>query len=230
MTGKARGSAPSESLAGLRSAAMGLVSYGWPVMRGTYFDGARWCGRPGTKGLSPVDDDWTTASTRSVSVVARWWASEPFSVLMACGDGVDCLEVPGEAGPRVLHALRAAGVRPPAMLTPVGTVVLFVRRGPRRALVAASLRSSGSWVAVPPTGEESGAHAAISRWVIGAAPGDVQGELPELPAVREVLASAVSGMATAPGAAMRPRRASIRQGARGGSKDAKGEASGRGRR
>lgn len=181
-----------------RGAAIGLAAAGWPVLRGTYPDGrGGWRGCPGAVGLRPVDEDWHTAWTRDADQVARWWATEPFNVLVACGQGVDCLEVPVGVRPRVLRALRAANVGVPAMMTPMGTLVLVVRthHGPRPVLPAASWRSAGSWVAVPPTRVYScRTGGSVYRWVTGAAPSDIRGELPHLAAVYEVIHAAVSGL------------------------------------
>jgi hypothetical protein len=196
-------------VSGLQHAAIELACYGWPVLRGTYFDGTGWRGRSGAVDLSPVDENWQSAWTREATQAATWWSVEPFSLLVACGHGVDCLQMPVSMGPRVLSVLRAAGVWPPAMLGPVGTVVWFVATdpGPRPFLVSASLRSVGSWVAVPPTGYYPGAGRSRGyRWVAGAAPGDVRGwELSERGRVYEVISAAVSDMASAPG--MTPKRA-----------------------
>ncbi len=192
MSGGANGQAAYSfgRVAELRSAAMALAGHGWPVLRGTYPDGVRWHGRDDAVGLRPVDDHWSVAWTLSRAEVARWWANEPFGVLVACGHGVDCIELPGSAGHRMLGPLREAGLHPPAMVTPVGTVVLFVRThtGVRPVLTSVSLRSAGSWVAVPPT---SG-----YRWLAGSTPAAVQWQLPELRPVYEVIAANVRAVIT----------------------------------
>lgn len=184
-------------LAELRSAATAMAGHGWPVLRGTYYDGGRWHGRPGAVGLRPVDEPWSAAWTVGLADVTRWWAEEPFSVLVACGHGVDCIELPGSAGHRMLAPLRAARRRLPAMCTPVGTHVLFVRTqlGPRPRLVSVSLRSTDSWVAVPPTGPGTG-----YRWAADCSPDCVDWQLPELRGVYEVIASSVraGGSGTGP--------------------------------
>jgi hypothetical protein len=160
-----------------------LVEHGWPVVRGTYFDGDNWCGYPDAADLRPVEEDLFAAWTLNASRVTEWWAEQPYSVLVACGYGVDCLEMPAPAGPRALRALHIAGIHPPAMLTPVGTLMLFVRTdpGPGRMLVSASLRTVGSWVAVPPSEHQIGLVRACSyRWLRGGTPDDVGWQLPEL--------------------------------------------------
>lgn len=182
--------------AALRCTAMAMVSYGWPVLRGTYLDQSGcWQGRPRCADLSPVDEDWQTAWTRKASQVAVWWAEHPYSLLIACGHGVDGVELPVQAGPTVLRALDASDVRAPAMLTPVGTLVLFVQTAPepRPFLVSASLRSAGTWMPVPPTGQSGAQGRARYRWVLGASPCEVGWELPDLAGVDEVISAAVSG-------------------------------------
>jgi bifunctional DNA primase/polymerase-like protein len=183
-----------DHFAELRCAAMAMVSYGWPVLRGTYLDDAGcWRGRAGLVDLRPIDDDWQTAWTRKATQVAAWWAEEPYSLLIACGNGVDGVELPVQAGPKVLRALDASDVRPPAMLTPVGSLVLFVRTAPepRPFLVSASLRSAGSWVPMPPTGQSGAPRSAQYRWVLGASPCEVRWELPDLTSVYEIVSAAV---------------------------------------
>jgi len=179
----------------LRSAAMAFAGHGWPVLRGTYLahiDGgpSRWCGRQDAVGLRPVDDDWAVACTLQADEVARWWSAAPYSVIVVCGRGADCIELPSRAWPGLLTALHAAGCRPPAMLTPVGTLVLFVRTytGPRPVLVAASLRSVDSWVAVPPTTAGHDARGSSRyRWLPDCCPEEGGWWLPELAQVYEVI-------------------------------------------
>jgi len=181
----------------LRSAAMAFAGHGWPVLRGTYpaAEGGpqRWCGRPDAVGLRPVDDDWAGASTLRAADAARWWSNAPYSVIVACGQGADCIELPSRVGHGLLNVLHEAGLQPPAMLTPVGTLVLFVRthRGPRPLLAAASLRSTDSWVAVPPTSTAPSPRSAQYRWLPNSSPGELGWELPELLPVYEVIATAL---------------------------------------
>lgn len=170
-----------------------MASHGWPVLRGTYLDDAGyWFGRTGWVGLLPIDDDWQAKWTRDVGEIATWWADQPFSLLVACGHGVDGVELPAQAGPKVLRALDASEVRPPAMLTPVGSLVLFVQTipEPRPLLVYASLRSAESWVPVPPTGQSGAPGSARYRWMLGASPCELGWELPELASVDEVISAA----------------------------------------
>jgi hypothetical protein len=44
---------------GLRSVPMTLADHGWPVVRGTYRNGAGWRGLPGWTNLRAVDEDWS---------------------------------------------------------------------------------------------------------------------------------------------------------------------------
>lgn len=182
-------------------AALEMSSYRWPILRGTYLDNGQWRGRPDAVDLRPVDEDWQNAWTDRPRQIAEWWSTEPYSLLLACGNGVDCLEVPATVGPRILNALRSARVRPPAMLTPRHTLTLLVltetSTAPRQILVSASLRTTGTWIALPPTRVDEHVSGRAYRWVPGASPREVQGQLPELPAVYEIITSAVSGMASA---------------------------------
>ncbi len=176
---------------------MVLAGHGWPVLRGTYRDEiGHWHGRSDAVSLRPIDDYWSTAWTLRPVEVANWWNAEPYGVLVACGHGVDCVELPGRHGQRMLDPLHRVGLHPPAMLTPLGTLVLFVRThtGPRPNLVSMSLRSAGSWVAVPPTGQDV-SHGPDSaggyRWVTDCSPGRVGWQLPELAPVCEVITATV---------------------------------------
>lgn len=182
-------------------AALEMSSYGWPILCGTYLDDGQWRGRPDAVDLRPVDEDWQNAWTSSHHQVAEWWSAEPYSLLLACGNGVDCLLVPATTGPRVLSALRSAGVHPPAMLTPNHTLALLVLTDtpgrPHQVLVSASVRSAGTWIALPPTRIDGRLHAGAYRWVPGASPRDVRGQLPELSAVYEVIVATVSRTSSA---------------------------------
>jgi hypothetical protein len=184
---------------GLRSVAMTLADHGWPVVRGTYRDGAGWQGRPGRADLVPVDEDWPNCWTLDVDRVAAWWSRIPYSVLVVCGEGVDCLEVPGRYGARLLVALAGAGLFPPAMLTPTGGLVLFVRTDPRAvALVSATLCALGQWVAVPPTGQEPDRNRRGYQWVPGQSPDRLGWRLPELKPVYQVIVNTVTTAADRP--------------------------------
>jgi hypothetical protein len=167
---------------------MVLADHGWPVVRGTYLDGAGWRGRPGWAGLVPVDEDWSTAWTVDVGQVAEWWSAVPYNVLVVCGEGVDCLEIPGRFGARMLPALAAADLFPPAMLTPSGGLVLFVRTDHRAVgLVSATLRGLGTWTAVPPTGQHGELGRIGYQWLPGMSPDRLGWRLPDLEAVSEVI-------------------------------------------
>jgi len=170
------------------------------VLRGTFRASERWCGRPDAVGLRPVDDDWSAAWTLRTVQAANWWNDQPYGALLVCGLGVDCIELPGSHSRRMLAPLREAGLRPPAMITPVGTMVLFARTyaGSRPCLVSVSLRSAGSWVAVPPTDQHShGSRASGYRWLPDATPGALGWVLPELGPVCELITSTIQRAAGA---------------------------------
>jgi hypothetical protein len=205
VSGAATGPAPTP---GLGLAAGGLAERGWSVLPGTYHDGVSWRGRPGAVGLCPVDGDWASIGTPGAGEIARWWVREPYSVLLVCGRGVDCVELPSMSGVSagwILAALSAAGVCPPAMFAPMRRLVLFVRTpsGACPFLVSASLRSAGSWVALPPTGQYVGRHGNPGyRWAPGRSPDQLGSEsdwsLPELVVVNEVITATVAAVALRP--------------------------------
>lgn len=177
-----------------RRAAITFVTHGWPVLPGTYSSGGRWRGSASRAGLQPVRENLAAAWTLDPAQAAEWWQDEPYSVLLACGYGVDCVEVPASVGPRALEALSRAAVFPSAMFSPVNTLVMFVRTPPRPRplLVSASFRSAGWWVALPPTGQ--GGSDRGYRWVPGCSPVELDWQLPELGEVYPVISAAVSGM------------------------------------
>lgn len=188
-------------VAGLRSVALSLADHGWPVVRGTYREGAGWQGRPGRADLLPLDENWLDCWTVDVDQVAEWWSHLPYSVLVVCGEGVDALEVSGRYGARLLAALAGAGLTAPAMLTPGGGLVLFVRTDPRAvALVSATVRTLGHWVAVPPTGQEPDRNQRGYQWVPGLSPDRVAWRLPRLKPVYQVIVSTVTTAAGRPAA------------------------------
>ncbi|MGH3625123.1 MAG: bifunctional DNA primase/polymerase, partial [Sciscionella sp.] len=112
----------------IRTAAMDLAEHGWPVLTGTYqlAEHSGWLGKPGAMGLEPVADLWTMAATTDPTVALEWWTRRPYSVLLACGNRVDALEIPATHGECALGHLRASGHLGPIAVTPFGTWLLFV--------------------------------------------------------------------------------------------------------
>lgn len=142
----------------IRTAAVEFAAHGWPVLAGTYqlTEHSRWLGRAQAGGLEPVADGWTTAATTDPGVALEEWTRRPYSVLLACGNKVDALEVPATHGERCIEELRASGELGPIAVTPFGTWLLFVGSGePLHPTLAVrphtQLHSSGQWVALPPT-------------------------------------------------------------------------------
>lgn len=142
----------------IRSAAVAFAEHGWPVVPGTYqlAEWSAWLGKPKAGGLEPVEDLWVTESITAPEIAENWWTRRPYSVLLACGKGVDALEVPASHGERALQRLRADGQLGPIAVTPFGTWLLFVRSGePLRTALALNpqtqLHSYCCWVPLPPT-------------------------------------------------------------------------------
>lgn len=142
----------------IRAAAVELAERGWPVLTGTYqlAPHAGWLGKPGATGLEPVAESWTTAATTDPAIALEWWTRRPYSVLLACGTGIDALEVPASHADVALAGLRSAGHLGPIAVTPFGTWLLFIRSDcpliPELARrTQALLHASGGWVPLPPT-------------------------------------------------------------------------------
>lgn len=174
----------------LCSVASVLADHGWPIVRGTYFEAGAWRGVSGCKCLQPIDKDWESTWTFDVDQVATWWSSVPYSVLVVCGQGVDCLEVPARYTTRMLPALAKAMLFAPAMLTPTGKLALFVQTDHRAAgLVSANLRGLGAWVGIPPSSHHADMGARGYQWVPGLSPDRLGWRLPKLRPVYEVIAA-----------------------------------------
>lgn len=176
----------------IRAAAVDLAEHGWPVLTGTYqlAQHAGWLGKPNATGLEPVDEFWTSATTTDPAVALEWWSRRPYSVLLACGTGIDALEVPTSHGDRALADLRSTGHLGPIAVTPVGTWLLFVRsESPllpeltRRA--HALLHADGKWVALPPTTQAQRPY----RWRIS--PTAAGWSLPHSMSVQQALVTAL---------------------------------------
>lgn len=147
----------------LRVQAIGFASRGWPVLPGTYPEGARWTGRSGNgaadqtdAGPAPVHSDWQQRLATNVDQVASLWSDEPFSLLVATGTAVEALEVDADWGNRAARALRAVGAPAPIIATPDGRWYFLTAPGQRLCSELAesgqvTLHSTGSWVPMPPT-------------------------------------------------------------------------------
>lgn len=180
----------------LCSVASVLADHGWPVVRGTYSEAGAWRGSPDCQRLQPIDKDWQTAWTFDVDQVAKWWSREPYSVLVVCGQGVDCLEVAARYTARMLPALAQAALFAPAMLTPTGKLALFVQTDHRAAgLASANLRGLGAWVGIPPTSHHADMGARGYQWVPGLSPDRLGWRLPKLRPVYEVIAATAASSA-----------------------------------
>ncbi|TKG59634.1 hypothetical protein FCN18_36625 [Prauserella endophytica] len=180
-----------------RAAAVDLARHGWPVLPGTYqlAEHGTWLGRSGAAGLEPVAALWQLATTTNPDVAMEWWTRRPYSVLLACGGGVDGVEVPAVHGQRALGQLSPAW-RGPVAVTPFGSWLFFVRsddEGLRPELAAnahAQLYASGAWLPIPPTARDGLPY----RWQVP--PDTVGWALPASAEVQRVLIASLSRQAS----------------------------------
>ncbi len=171
----------------LRAAAFEAVCRGWPVARGV--DGTD---TEGFAEVRPVVRNGDVALVRDPDQARRIWEQRPYGVLLACGRGVDALDVPFRMA-ELLPALASAGLTVPTVtaLAP-SRWVLIVTTGSgtvRDDLAAASvcLRGIGQWVALPPT---TPAGQPPLRWTTPPAE-DPDTALPSADEVQRVLAEAL---------------------------------------
>jgi len=142
----------------LRAEAIGLAWHGWPVLPGTYPEGSRWVGRPGTPqdGPIPLHDDWLELAGNDPKKVASLWTGRPYSLLLATGFTLDALDVPAELGRRIATELRAIGLVAPIAATPAGRWLFPVMTGgplgsELNGHPEVVLHGRGSWVPLPPS-------------------------------------------------------------------------------
>ena len=144
----------------------------WPVVPGAYltsnagrharerrFD----CGELGCRTVAchPARSGWETAAPLSVSDVAQWWRTHPYTVLLATGHAFDVLEVPATLGRAALLGDGYVAARGPVAVAPGGRWMWFVRPGhgllpelaQQRDVV---LHELGSWVPAPPSPQFGG--------------------------------------------------------------------------
>jgi hypothetical protein len=102
-------------------------------------------------------------------------------------------QIPAGHGARVLAALAATNLQPPAVITP-GQLTLFVRTNDRSypALISATLCTLGTCVGLPPTGQCDGQRRLGYHWVPSLSPARLGWRLPDLAPVYEVIAAAAS--------------------------------------
>lgn len=181
----------------IRAAAVDLARHGWPVLPGTYQftgDGA-WLGKRDAAGLEPVTPLWQLATTTVPEVALERWTRRPYSVLLACGLGINAVEVPATHGQRTLARLPLLD-RGPVVATPFGSWLFFVRGDsePLRPELAANahgqLHANGSWLPLPPTTREGVSH----RWMVS--PADVGWVLPASAGVQRVLVASLERAAS----------------------------------
>lgn len=181
----------------IRAAAVDLARHGWPVLPGTYqFSvGGAWLGKRGAVGLEPTAPPWQWARKMAPEVALERWTRRPYSVLLACGLGINAVEVPATHGKRTLARLPLLG-RGPVVATPFGSWLFFVRGDSEplcpglAANAHGQLHANGSWLPLPPTTREGVPY----RWVVS--PGDVGWVLPASVGVQRVLVASLARAAS----------------------------------
>ncbi|MDV6011364.1 bifunctional DNA primase/polymerase [Haloechinothrix sp. LS1_15] len=173
----------------LRAAAIGLASRGWPVVPGTY-RGASTEGSP-----VPVRAGWVERHEPHPQRIAGWWATHPYSVLVATGSVVDAVEVDDELGRMAATLLRAAERPAPIMSMPNGKWLYLTEAGrpvPDELAERAGVRwhGEGSFVPVPPTPFEHG----VVHWRVK--PEIWEWKLPHPAAVHGILVRALRAVTT----------------------------------
>ncbi|MBQ0928624.1 bifunctional DNA primase/polymerase [Saccharopolyspora endophytica] len=142
----------------IRSAACELAQHGWAVLPGTYqlAEHGAWLGSPGAVTLEPIPGFGRASEPTTMAMAMEWWTRRPYSVLLACGAGINAVEVTATHGNRVLKEL-AGSAGGPVAVTPVGSWVFFVREDdvPLNPELVADAPgrwyASGSWIPLPPT-------------------------------------------------------------------------------
>lgn len=177
----------------IRAAAADLARHGWSVLPGTYqlAEHGAWLGKRGAAGLEPAAPLWQLATTTDPEVALEWWTRRPYSVLLACGSGVNAVEVPATHGQRTLARL-SPSERGPVAATPFGSWLFFVRGDgePLRPELAVSghgqLHADGAWLPLPPTAREGVPYC----WKVP--PSGVGWVLPASPDVQRVLVASLA--------------------------------------
>jgi hypothetical protein len=179
----------------LRRAALRYAHQGWRVLPGAFLAHDRYVCGPlcPTVACHPAVDQWERVASDRCADVDDWWASTPFSVLLATGHGFDAIEVPARLG---AAAARVATFGPVAV-TPTGRWMFLVRPGDGlRPELAGQLdvvqHGTGSWIPAPPTRTPNGR----VRWVVH--PTTVAWRLPDPYAVQQGLVAQLRPAGRAP--------------------------------
>ncbi|WP_436499470.1 bifunctional DNA primase/polymerase [Actinokineospora sp. HUAS TT18] len=165
----------------VREAALDCVRHGWPVLPGTYQldDSGRWWGRRDAAGLLPAFPDWRDSVITDVERTDEIWSRRPYSLLLACGSGLDAVEVSREMSRGVAQRLDAAGIAGPRVLTPSFTTFVLVRSIERTA--ADECGQPTSWIPLPPS---TNGHRPY-RWA--SSPESVDWHVPHMTTVTNIL-------------------------------------------
>ncbi|WP_189062155.1 bifunctional DNA primase/polymerase [Longimycelium tulufanense] len=104
------------------------------------------------------------------------------AIFLACGYGIDAVEISAGEGQLVLSRLALSGVSIPAAATPLGRYLLFVRStGSMHPALNVGVHGAGEQVPLPPSPHLCGRY----RWVVG--PVDAGWRVPELDILQDAL-------------------------------------------
>ncbi|SHF63937.1 bifunctional DNA primase/polymerase [Streptoalloteichus hindustanus] len=134
----------------LRDAAVSYASHGWPIV-------------PGGPDCLPVAQPCGSPPGLSAPQALETWTHAPYPILLACGRGIDAVDIPAAEGEHTLAALRESGAIGPVVVTSHGRWLLLVTSGlPLHPTLGVRVLGSGSWAVLPPTEQHDRPH----RWRI----------------------------------------------------------------
>ncbi|SHF58118.1 Bifunctional DNA primase/polymerase, N-terminal [Streptoalloteichus hindustanus] len=161
--------------AALRDAAVSYAAQGWSVV-------------PGDPDCLPVAQPCGSPPGVTASQARELWTRAAHPILLACGRGIDAVEIPAGEGERVIPALRNSGVVGPIAVTSHHSWLLLVTSGgPLRPVPGTRVWGTGSWVPLPPTRR----HRRPYRWRIS--PQAVDWAIPHRNLVRDALSRTWGG-------------------------------------
>lgn len=125
------------------------------MIPGTYLNtDQRWCGREGATELCPSEDNWADRPVTDRVEADDLWSQHPYGLLLACGRGVNALEVPEELSdllddPRVPRTPPGGGDT--SAVAGLFTATATDPLPSQLETAGVRLHGKGSWMALPPT-------------------------------------------------------------------------------